>query len=300
MVPIKCCIAVREQAYSEKDRRSVLELQRNLFVLRRWWWLLVLGAIIGGIAAYGATKALAQNQYEAVAAVSAGAAPQGEQGTYFASSGPAPGGQLLTNQGVITGVQRLVPGISATTLAGTMKVTASQEDCVSLDTSPGVNQCELLSLHAQWPDPATAIELANAVATVFMQQERVRLKQGYALYHHAISAQEGALMKLVRATPGRGAAQNWLQAQYANTISGLSSNDADARVHASVAETSLQMAQRATSAVKVAGPKATVNGVLGALLGLLIAWLTAFLVTSSYGDVEEASGLQRVLSKIGD
>jgi capsular polysaccharide biosynthesis protein len=256
--------------------------------------------MVGGIAAYGATKALAQNQYEAVAVVSTGAAPQGEQGTYFASSAPAPGGQLLANQGVITGVQRLVPGISATTLANTMNVTASQEDCVSLDTAPGGNQCRLLSLHAQWPDPATAINLANAVATVFMQQERVRLKQGYALYHQAITAQERTLMKLVRATPGTGAAQNWLQAQYANTISDLYSRDTNARVQASVAETSLQMARRATSAVKVAGPKSTVNGALGALLGLLIAWAIAFLVTASYGDEDVASRPHPVLSKIGD
>jgi capsular polysaccharide biosynthesis protein len=278
----------------------VLELQRNLFVLRRWWWLLVLGAVIGGITAYGATKALAQNQYEAVAVVSTGAAPRGEQGTYFASSAPAAGGQLLTNQGVITGVQRLVPGISATTLANTMNVTASQEDCVSLGTSPGANQCELLSLHAQWSDPATAINLANAVATVFMQQERVRLEQGYALYHRAIAAQEGALMKLVRATPGKGAAQNWLQAQYANTISDLYGKDSQERIRVSVAETSLQMAEPAITSTKVSGPKVAVNGALGAILGLLIAWVIAFIATSSYGETDESAKPRAVHMTVRD
>jgi hypothetical protein len=154
-------------------------------------------------------------------------------------------------------------------------------------------------LHVRWWDPALAIQLANAVATVFMQQERVRLKQGYALYHKAITAQEGALMKLVRTTPGKGAAQNWLQAQYANTISDLSSKDAGARVHYVIAETSLQVARPATSVAKVAGGKASVNAALGAVLGLLIAWAIAFIATSSFGD-EEAKPAPSVLSNMRD
>jgi hypothetical protein len=39
---------------------------------------------------------------------------------------------------------------------------------------------------------------------------------------------------------------------------------------------------------------------LGALLGLLVAWVVAFLVTRSYGDEEEAAGPRPVLSQVRD
>jgi capsular polysaccharide biosynthesis protein len=278
----------------------VLELQRNLFVLRRWWWLLLLGALVGGGVAYGLTKVLVKTTYEAVAIVSTGAAPEGQQGTYIAASGAPSSGDLLINAGVVRGVQRLVPGISTADLQNDLTGTASQQGCVSLDTSTNGNQCQLLLLHVQWPDPALAIRLANAVAAVFMQQERVRLEQGYALYHRGIAAQERALTQLIRATPGKGAAGSWLQAQYANTLSGLYDKDANARVQSSVAIASLEVAKPATKAVKASGPKASVNGALGALLGLLVAWIVAFLVTRSYGDEEEAAGPRPVLSQVRD
>jgi capsular polysaccharide biosynthesis protein len=278
----------------------VLELKRNLFVLQRWWWLLVLGALIGGVVAYGLTNALVQNQYQAVAVVSSGSAPQGEHGTYFASFGSGGDGTLLANQGVLTGVQRLVPEISRTQLVSHLTGTASEQDCVSLDSASAANQCRLLSLRVQWPDPASAIRLANALATVFMQQERTRLEQGYTLFHRGIVVQEQSLTRLVRSTPGKGAAQNWLQAQYANTLSDLYGKDANARIQSSIAETSLQVAQPATTAVKVAGPKALVNTALGALVGLLIAWVIASIATSSYGDEVEVRGPRAVLTKAND
>jgi uncharacterized protein involved in exopolysaccharide biosynthesis len=278
----------------------VLELQRNLFVLRRWWWLLVLGALVGGGVAYGLTKALTKTTYNAVAIVSTGAAPQGQQGTYFAASGTSSGGDLLINAGVVRGVHRLVPDVSTAALQNDLSGIASEQDCVSLNTSTNSNQCQLLRLYVQWPDPALTIRLANAVAAVFIQQERARLEQGYALYHQTLTAQEHALTRLIRTAPGKDAAGNWLQAQYADTLSGLYSKDANARVQSSVAIASLEVAKPATTAAKAPGPRATVNGALGALLGLLVAWAIAFLATGSYGHAEEATGPRPVLSRVRD
>jgi capsular polysaccharide biosynthesis protein len=280
----------------------VLELQRNLFVLRRWWWLLVLGAFVGGVVAYGITKAIVKTRYDAVATVSTGAAPQGQAGTYFATTDGAVDGTLLLSPGVIATVQRLVPSISRSQLMKELSGTASQQACVSLDSSKNGNQCQLLSLHVQWTDSNLSIRLANAVATAFMEQERVRLEQGYALYHREITAQERTLATLVHATPGSGAAQNWLQAQYANTLSGLYGNDSQARVQALIAERSLQMAEPAgtTTTTKVSGPKATVNGALGAILGLFLALMVAFFATSSYGNETQGAGPRSVLSRVSD
>lgn len=302
MLLIECSVTNQRGRVTcgKKGRRSVLELQRNLYVLRRWWWLLVAGALIGGLVAYGLTKLLAQNQYEAVAIVSSGSAPQGEHGTYFASFGTGGDGALLANQGVLTGLQRLVPGVDRAQLVSHLSGSASEQDCVSLNNALGANQCRLLALRIQWPDPAPVIRLANAVATIFMHQERTRLEQSYALSHHGIAVQERALTRLIQTTPGKGAAQNWLQAQYAKTLSDLYSEDANSRIQTSVAETSLQVAQPATTATKVAGPKATVNGGLGALIGLLIAWVIAFIATSSYGDEVKIGGPRPVLSRVGD
>jgi hypothetical protein len=256
--------------------------------------------LVGGGVAYGLTKALTKTTYNAVAIVSTGAAPQGQQGTYIAASGAPSGGNLLINAGVIRGVKRLVPGISVTTLQNDLTGIASEQDCVSLNPSNSANQCQLLSLYVQWPDPTLASRLANAVAAVFIQQERARLEQGYTLYHRALAAQEHALTQLIRSTPGKGAAGNWLQAQYADTVSGLYGKDVNARVQSSIAIASLQVAKPATTAVKASGPKASVNGALGALLGLLVAWTIAFLATTSYGHEEGASFPRPALSTVGD
>ena len=278
----------------------MLELQRNLFVLRRWWWLLLAGALIGGSAAYGAAKVLGQNSYDAAAVVSIGGAAQGEQGDYIADTSAAPGGQLITNSGVLAGLSRLVPGISPAALANDVHVTASETACVSLTPSVRPNQCRLLFLHAQWSDPATAIRLANAAATIYVQQEAVRLKQEYALYHRAVLAQERALERQVASRNGSGPAYTWAQAQVSTTIANLAGRDANMRVQSAVAETSLQIAAHSTMAVKVSGPKLSVDGVLGALVGLFLAWVIAFLATPSYGDNESVAGPRSVLTRLGE
>src|SRR5206468_1197408 len=173
-VPIKCGVVVRpgqRGCTAEKDEETVLELQRNVFVIRRWWWLLVLGAIVGGLVAFGLTKVLVKTKYEAQAVVSSGPAPQGQHGAYFAVNGSGTDGQLLPNNGVLNAVQRAVPGLDRTALLNNIDGSASQQDCVSLNSPVDTSGCQLLTIRVQWTDPATAIKLANTVVTVFIQQE---------------------------------------------------------------------------------------------------------------------------------
>jgi len=274
----------------------MLELERNLVVLRRWWWLLILGAVIAGFVAYAGTKILVKPQYEATAVVSTGPAPQGQNGAYFADVGAVASGQLVANGAVVQAIKSAAPGVDASSVAENIQSTALQEDCITLDSS----QCKLLSIRVQWKDPGIAVRLANLLSDVFIRQDRQRLEQGYSIFHSAIAEQERLLARLIRTNSGNGPAQDWLQAQYANTISNLYQKDASARVQASVEEKALQVARPALRAGQVAAPKASVNAILGALLGLLIAWALAFVATTSYTGAEESAAGISVLSKVRD
>jgi hypothetical protein len=144
-----------------------------------------------------------------------------------------------------------------------------------------------------------AMQLTNAVARSFIAQERVRLKQRYAIIHGSFLAQENHFAGLIGATTGGGAARSWLQSQYADSASRIYQLDADAHVQALTQESSLQLAQPAATAGTL-GPRAKVNAVLGAALAFLLALLVAFAATTSYGESRADEALPTVLSKVGD
>ena len=170
----------------------------------------------------------------------------------------------------------------------------------SVAGSPSVDG-ELLSLSVTWSNPQIASELANAVAAVFMQQERQRLEARYAVIHNTLVQQQRHLADLMTLETGNGPAHDWLQSTYAATATRLYQDDTSARIQATTQEASLQLAQPASaSEAVVTMPRASYNGALGAILALLVAAVFAFVATSSYGQVEATAGVRPVLSKVGE
>lgn len=248
----------------------MLELERNLVVLRRWWWFLVLAAFIGGLVGYGITKAFVKQSYQATAVIAMSPAPQGPNGLSVTSLAASADAQLVSTVRTAQAARALLPAatrssIAASTLAG--KITGT----------PSIDG-ELLFVSVVWNDPGAAKTLANAVSRAFIGQERIRLHSRYVIIHGVFSSQEAHFAALTSTARGRSAATTWLQSQYADAASKLYQLDADARIQAALQGTSLQIAQPAVDTVKV-GPKASINGLLGAALAFLVALIIAFVST---------------------
>lgn len=268
----------------------MLELQRNLHVLRRWWWLLLAGLLVGAVVAYGLTKVLVTQQYQATAIIALAPPPQGPNGLYVTTLAASADSQLVSTLSTAREAlsQARVPSISTVDAA---KLSTNTSGTSTLDG-------ELLYISVKWTDSTLAPALANAVAGAFVSQERLRLTSRYKAIHQALVAQEGRLTSLASSSPGTGAARSWLQAQYADAVSKVYQTDADAQIQTTLQQQALQIAQPATSSTKV-GPKATVSAALGAALGLLLALILAFVATSDYGE-SDAPQIPSVVSRVAD
>jgi capsular polysaccharide biosynthesis protein len=271
----------------------VLELQRNLYVLRRWWWLLLAALIVGAVVAYGLTKILVKQEYQATTLVAmAPIASQGANPVYVTMLAASADAQLVPTLSTATGAKALLPpslrtSIDPNTLSG---------DTTSIsDLTDG----QILYVQVKWPDQALVSKLSNAMAASFIAQERRRIESRYAIIHQGVLSKQKYLTNLAKSTQGSGQATSWLQAQYAESAARVQQQDADARIQATSQEASLQVAQQATTSTKV-GPKPLVNSVLGAGLAFLLALLFAFATTSSYGEAEGPERLHPVLTKVGD
>lgn len=260
----------------------MLELQRSLNVLRRWWWLLLGGAVIGGFLAYTATKVVDKPTYQVTTTVALAPAAGS---SYFGLFSAAADAQLVAT---LSTAQAAVhsSGAESEKLAG------------SVAGSPSVDG-ELLTITLTWPDGALAPRLANAIAATYIKQEQQRLAARYRLVHQDFVAQENRLDGLMNMTTGQGPAQSWLAAQYADTAAGIYQEDADAGIQASTQEQALQIVQPATAETEhEIAPRATVNGALGALLGLVVTLIAAYLAPSSYERPSSAGPRIPTLTKV--
>jgi capsular polysaccharide biosynthesis protein len=264
----------------------VLELQRNLYVVRRWWWLLVGAAVVGGLVAYAVTKLLVQQEYKATSLVSLAPPPQAPNGLYVTMLQASADAQLVPTLRTARRAVAGQSGISAQKLADHTTALASPEN-------------EVLSVSVSWTSPDLAMRLADAVSNAFITQERQRLRSRLAIIHRGLSQQEGQLTSMLRRSTGNTTAADWLRSQYADATSHVYQQDADARIQAAMQEASLQLAQPASSVVKV-GPKPAINAGLGALLALVVALLFAYLSTTDYGEAEQTRTPRPVLTSVGD
>jgi len=261
----------------------MIEVARIVFVLKRWWLLLVGAALLGGLIAYGLTHLLAKPSYTATATVGVTTAKSGA-GPYFATVGAptAQDFQLVTTPSVVAAAHRLVPQVDPAQLTSQIKSSGSETTCLVT----GAATCQLISITVEWKDSLLAPTLANALATVFVQQERQRLEERYAIVHQGYVTEENHLLRGIKPAPGAGSAQAWLNAQYADTAARLFQEDTDLRTQATLDERSLQVVKPATKTT-VVGPRASVNAVIGAVLAALVALVIAFGMTTAYGQTPE-------------
>lgn len=268
----------------------MLELQRNLEIVRRWWWLLITFTVVGGLLAFGLTHVLVRQEYQATALVSLAPAPSGPYGLSVTNLVASADAQLIpTLDTARAALLRLPPamrtGIDPTKLAEDINATASPDN-------------QILTIEVKWTNKPLVPILANAIAHVFISQERTRLQHRYTLVHSELLAEEVHLSTLTSSAVGTGPASDWLRSQYADAAAKIFQQDADARVQASIQKDGLSLAQPA-SRVKAVGPRAPLNGVLGAALGLVVALIVAFIATEKY-ETEESDRMRPVLAHVGE
>lgn len=233
-----------------------------------------------------------RQQYEATAIISMAPAPTTPNGLLVTGLAASADAQLVPSLSTArAATQRLPPSVAASIdpaiLSGKIISSASVDN-------------QLLFVTAEWQDASLAPALSNAVASAFIAQERRRLEGRYIIINRGLLAKQRSLSRLIHRAAGPGAAMNWLQAQYADALSKVIQEDADARIEASMQEASLTLAEpaNANSIVKV-GPKALVNGLLGGALAFVLALLIVFTIAPSDRQIDDQT-LKPVLAKTGD
>ena len=137
-----------------------MELVRFLWLLRRWWWLLALGILIGGGSAYGVSQ-LMTPIYRTSA-------------TLLVNQTQTPGiiayNDILTSERLTKTYRELITKRPVLASAiDDLGVALSPDELAALIDVDVVGDTQLLSLSVEHPDPFQAQLLANAVAGAFIR-----------------------------------------------------------------------------------------------------------------------------------
>ncbi len=251
---------------------------------RKWSWLLLLGVLVAGGAALGASLQLTP-QYEASATLLVGSA-----GAARNDYNALQAGQQLTP----TYAQMVVyHPVLAETVAKLGLATTPAQLAGAISVKP-LQDTQLIQLKARDTDPARAASIANTVAQVFISQNEAQSRgetQSSLTYLqtqlNTIEGQIGNSQKQLAelqsqpASPAQQAAIAAEQAKLSNlqsTYATVAKNIADIRLADVAAAGSLRIVQPAVSPAAPVSPRVPLNVGLGAVLGLLIAAGTALFI----------------------
>lgn len=145
-----------------------------LAFVRRWWWLLVLGAVLGTLGAFAYLR-FGPVPYESTANVLV--PPQSNPGANsLGSPGQVQGvasnyAVQASSSRVYEAVSRALQGLSARKLSAKDLLTMDQENQINVGTQRGSN---LIAISVTDSDPAFASLLANTIASVFVKDVQDR------------------------------------------------------------------------------------------------------------------------------
>ena len=157
-----------------------MEIREYIQLLRRWWWLIVLGVLVGGLAAYGFST-LQEPVYRATSTllVSEGDVAQSNDFSGLQTS------QRLAESYVERLKNREVLATAITNLGLTMDPAHLEENMqVNL-----VGQTQLIELGVEHTSPRVAQVLANEIPAVFAERNSQQHLQRYAESKASLQAQ---------------------------------------------------------------------------------------------------------------
>ncbi|MGZ5418687.1 MAG: polysaccharide biosynthesis tyrosine autokinase [Nocardioides sp.] len=275
-----------------------MDLRRQLQIVRQWLWLIVASVLLAGGAAYLVSSSLPKS-YTGKATMIVGQSLTAVNPDY---------NQLLASQRL----SQTYATVSTTTqvlthVIGSLQLPITADDLRAriVATAPANNT--LIYITAEWGDPQTAANIANAVAQeLIAESPAIQGKQSDVLDFvdsqlaatqkqiTDLQAEVDRLSSLPARTPEE---ENQLQSDEGRLIQQRSAYATLLQFSSNSAANLLSVVDPALPATGPSSPRILLNTLLAALLGLLIALGIAFLVeylddtVKSPEDVQEVAGV---------
>ena len=264
---------------------EAVELRQYLFIIRKWLWLIVLGIVLAGGAAY----VVSQNMTPIYRASTTLLINQGQTPTLTTYQ------DILTSERVAKTYAELLrkrPILEGTAARLGLKEVDLEELPFTVDINP-IRDTQLIELSVEGDDPHLAAQAANTIPEVFIEQNEAiqsarfasskgNFSQQMATLEKDIERSEEAIAQLKESTSAADVAERTrlesLLAQYRSSYSSLLQSYEEVRL----AETTsldnvivVEPAEVPTSPVK---PRTRMNTLLAAVVGSMLAVGTAFLI----------------------
>jgi receptor protein-tyrosine kinase len=254
--------------------QASLGLEYARKVVRRRGWVIVLCVVLTTGVAFGFSKTQT-TEYTATASLLFNNASVAQQasGVQVSTQFDAQG-QRDTN---LTLVQ--LANVVAQRTANALNAGITAQQVKNAVTASAQGQSDIVSISADWTNPAMAARIANTFTNEFIQQQReddqATIQNGIALVRH----QYTALTKEQKQTP-----------QGQSLLDHLES----LRILKAM-QNSTQLAQAATAPTSPSSPKVLRNTIVGAILGLLLGFGIAFLMERVDRKLREPADAEKAL-----
>ncbi len=282
----------------EEEATGTIELRQYAAILLRWLWLIIVGTLLAGAAAYVASS-FSTPIYEATATL---VINEGQKAT-----GPDYNSILMSERLAKTYAQLLKERPVLQEASARLAVPLQRDDIV---VTPE-RDTQLLRLTARSPDPTLAAAIANTIPLVFIEQTEASRAARYSGSQESLSRELQALqgemeatqraLEAERARPLSSAAEvarlETLLAQHRSTYAGLLQSYEEMRLAEARAADTLTVFTPAAVPVRPVLPRTRQNTLLAAVVGAMLAAGAAFLIeylddtVKRAEDVERATGL---------
>ena len=285
-----------------------MELRYYLRLLKKWLWLIILGGILGGGAAYGFSK-MSTPIYQSTVTllISQGAGSLGD--TYTG---------MLTSQYVApTYVEQIQSSAVLKQVASDLNIATPSGQLPAGVAAQRVQNTQLLRVSVLDTDPARAQAIANQIAKVFNDQTNAFQMQRYRLVQDDLDRQvadvrkkiddtQKALSPLGNASDARNANEpEFVRTERARLQMELSTVQAQYYVLLQSAQSTRLAAARYSDAVTVSSPadlprspvspRTSQDALLGLVVGMMLGAGIAFLIEYLDDSLKTSEDVTRVL-----
>lgn len=251
------------------------ELLRYLWILRRWLWLMLLTTFLAAGAAL-VFSLRTTPVYSATATLLVKQAPSTAASDYTA---------ILTSERLIRTYAQMIPStVVLENVVTRLGLTESAAELAERVRVEAVRDTLLLRLHVEDTEPLRAALLANAIAEVFIAQNRELQEQRYASSLNSLQSQVDESASLIEATRAQIEALGEPQtaedrtelarletilAGYRNTYSALLQSYEQTRLSAAQGSDDVVMFEPAEVPTVPVRPRTATNTALAAIIGLM-------------------------------
>ena len=283
-----------EQFEQNELAETTVDIKEYFFLFWSWAWLIVLGGILAGVAAY-MVSIQSTPIYQATTRLLVSAPPASLNSTDVT-------GMVTTQTMTSTYSQMLLDAPVLQGVIDQLKLNTTPEELVKAISVDVVTNTQLLTITVKDPQPSQAANIANAMATVFSDRIRELQSQRYAASRDGLSKQVTDMEQQIAATNSQiaattdAAALEQLQArltQYRTIYSNLVTSFEQVRLAEEQTSTSVVVSAPARVPYIPVSPKTSRNTVLGILAGMLLAAGAVFAIDTLDDTIKNPEEVRR-------